>query len=84
MLCRSARHGLPAFAVFLIRALTLVVAGLLDEAAPIGAHSIRNEIANAKLVTLQTSHLSNIERPEECIRMRFSWRALTMVLKAVR
>jgi 3-oxoadipate enol-lactonase len=49
-----------------IRAPTLVVARLLDEAAPIEAHEfIRNEIANAKLVTLEASHLSNIERPKE-------------------
>jgi 3-oxoadipate enol-lactonase len=45
---------------------TLVIAGLLDLAAPIQAHQfIRDHVPNAKLLVLNASHLSNIEQPKE-------------------
>jgi len=48
-----------------IKAPTLIIAGLLDAATPLGMHEfIRSQIAAAKLTTLNAAHLSNIEQPE--------------------
>lgn len=49
----------------LIRAPTLVIAGVQDPATP-ADHSelIQSRIAGARLVTLDAAHLSNIEQPE--------------------
>ena len=54
-----------AYHLSAIQAPTLVIAGVLDFATPLGVHEfIRNNIAGAQLMTLPTAHLSNIERPE--------------------
>ena len=48
-----------------IRASTLVIAGASDEATtPADAKFIRDSVEGARLVTLDTAHLSNVEQPE--------------------
>jgi 3-oxoadipate enol-lactonase len=64
--CAAVRDVDHRLALSTIRAPTLVVAGLLDAAAHIEAHEfLRDKIANAALVILEASHLSNIERPKD-------------------
>jgi 3-oxoadipate enol-lactonase len=48
-----------------IRAQTLVIAGAQDVATSVeDASFIRDRVANARLVTLDAAHLSNVEQPE--------------------
>jgi 3-oxoadipate enol-lactonase len=48
-----------------IKAPTLIIAGLLDAATPLEMHEfIRSQIGTAALITIEASHLSNIERPD--------------------
>jgi 3-oxoadipate enol-lactonase len=49
-----------------ITAKTMVIAGLHDPATPVAqAEYIQSQIAESKVVTLDSAHLSNIERPTE-------------------
>ena len=65
MLRRRARHGLLRPLLPKIKAPTLIIAGLLDAATPLEMHEyIRGQIGTAALITIEASHLSNIEQPD--------------------
>jgi 3-oxoadipate enol-lactonase len=50
----------------LIACPTLVIAGTQDEATPLAlSHAICNAISGAELATLESAHLSAVERPVE-------------------